>query len=188
MPSRSTGNLILERFWQKVDKNTPTGCWNWTGSKGPLGYGSIRIQQQLYRAHRFAYTLLKGTDISGLELDHLCRNPSCVNPDHLEPVTHQENCRRGMWAMKTHCPQGHAYMPENTQHPPGRGRRCRTCSRERNLKRYHEMHGYSPHFQASKTHCKNGHVFDQANTRYRPNGGRVCRTCARDWQRRKTRS
>lgn len=68
------------------------GCWNWTAARTKLGYGKISPR---LLAHRAIYELSVGPISDGLELDHLCRNPSCVNPDHLEPVTHAENLRRG---------------------------------------------------------------------------------------------
>lgn len=59
------------------------------------GYGHVRYQGKSYRAHRLTYTLLVGEIPDGLDLDHLCRVPACVNPDHLEPVTRRENSQRG---------------------------------------------------------------------------------------------
>jgi hypothetical protein len=78
-----------------------------------------------------AYEMLVGPVPDGLELDHLCRVPACVNPDHLEPVTHIENVRRGRsyWAERTHCSAGHEYTRENTRITK-RGRTCRACKNE----------------------------------------------------------
>lgn len=72
----------------------------------------------------------------GLVIDHLCRNPQCVNPMHLEPVTPEENTRRGIggWntRAKTHCPQGHPYSGANLYINPTSGARvCRTCNNEK---------------------------------------------------------
>ena len=78
-----------------------TGCWNWQGSKTKLGYGRISLNGKPVMAHRFFYEMHKGKIPEGYTLDHLCRNSSCVNPDHLEPVLHAENCRRGVRAKLT---------------------------------------------------------------------------------------
>lgn len=99
------------------------------------GYGHLYVNGRHIYAHRFSYELARGQIGQGLELDHLCRNTSCVRPDHLEAVSHAENTRRGMsgayWAAKTHCPQGHAYEPDTTYIYRGR-RNCRPCARARN--------------------------------------------------------
>lgn len=108
-----------------------TGCWLWLGYVDALGYG--RTNQRLYGTglpHRAIYERERGPVPPGFELDHLCRVPSCVNPAHLEAVTHAENIRRGASATKTHCAQGHAYTPENTRVTPQGSRRCRACHRE----------------------------------------------------------
>jgi len=95
-------------------------------------------------AHRRVYTLLKGAIPDGLTLDHLCRFTSCVNPDHLEPVTAGENVLRGntaggINARKTHCVHGHEFTAANTVLYLTRGRptrTCRTCQRRRQQASY----------------------------------------------------
>lgn len=80
-----------------------TGCWEWQGYCNPRGYGTVE-QRGIRRtpAHRYMYEQRYGPVDSRLDIDHLCRNPSCVNPDHLEAVTHAENARRGAKAKLTH--------------------------------------------------------------------------------------
>lgn len=124
----------LQRLLDKIDKTD--ACWLWTASLDKHGYGQFRFRGTMYRAHRAAYILHIGEVQPHLDLDHLCRNPRCVNPSHLEPVTHHENVLRGNggrhWAEKTHCPHGHAYTPENTKrHCQSGSRICRTCDLER---------------------------------------------------------
>jgi hypothetical protein len=110
-------------------------CWVWTASRDGKGYGQISVDRRPRRAHRVIYELLVGPPPRGTELDHLCRVKLCVNPKHLQPVTHRTNVLRGkaptaINAVKTHCPQGHEYTPENTYHYPKTGwRHCRVCLR-----------------------------------------------------------
>ncbi len=126
-----------QRFWAKVNKTD--GCWEWTGVT-VNGYGRFLFTTgKTVRAHRFAYELLVGPIPDGLQLDHLCRNRSCVNPVHLEPVTQQENLRRGNpgkhWSDRTHCDYEHPYDEANTIMRSNGTRVCRECGRRR-MKEY----------------------------------------------------
>ncbi len=115
---------MMERVWAKVD---PSGdCWEWTGAKGRTGYGLVWSERRVRGAHRVVYEALVGPIPDGMQIDHLCRNRACVNPDHLEAVTRQENIRRGFRVQKMTCPQGHPYDESNTYRFDGR-RYCRAC-------------------------------------------------------------
>lgn len=93
---------LEERFWPKVDKHGPIPefdpdlgrCWLWTAGLFRLGYGAFWFHHNQEYAHVVSFRLEKGAIPHGTELDHLCRVRHCVNPDHLEPVTHAENMRR----------------------------------------------------------------------------------------------
>ncbi len=115
--------VLTPRFWRKVDASGD--CWEWTGAKGN-GYGVAWLEGGLTRPHRAVYEALVGPIPAGYQLDHLCRNRACVNPAHLEPVTQQENIRRGFRISKMACPQGHPYDDGNTYWYDGR-RYCRAC-------------------------------------------------------------
>ena len=149
------------RFWTKVLKGEPTQCWEWQAGKDK-GYGVFYAAGRLWRAHRVSYELIKGAVPKGLELDHLCRNPSCVNPAHLEAVTCSVNTLRGLKGRlgKTHCPQGHPYDEKNSYFRASRPsrRECRICHNAQSNQSYHRRQGTGgeemPHICTVKMLCR----------------------------------
>lgn len=121
----------LARLLDKVRVDPESGCWNWTAAVSAT-YGQFWLEGRQWLAHRASYVLHGGEIPDGLQLDHLCRNRICVNPEHLEARVNQE--RAGMpvarfQRSKTHCKRGHAYDAENT-HVTSQGfRQCRACGR-----------------------------------------------------------
>lgn len=131
MSPRLNDVRLPSTFWAKVQV-AADGCWLWTAALNSRGYPCFGIRGRSQLAHRVAYWTLVAPIPAGMEMDHLCRVPRCVNPAHLEPVTREENLRRAMEVnLPTHCPQGHPYDESNTyvKHRwDGRiNRTCRTC-------------------------------------------------------------
>jgi len=141
MPEEGGVDMLLDtlpaKLRDKIRHNTCTDCWEWLAYTCRLGYGTVRHDGKVQKAHRVVYTKLVGKIPVGLEIDHLCRVRHCVNPAHLEAVTHEVNCGRGGNALKTHCPKGHEYTKENTYVKPSEGRRrCHTCLLARKREAY----------------------------------------------------
>lgn len=88
---RHTESSILEIAYPEPN----SGCWLWSGYIMPNGYGVVNFNGRRWLAHRLVFTIERGRIPDGLEMDHLCRNRCCVNPDHLEPVERVVNVRRG---------------------------------------------------------------------------------------------
>lgn len=144
--TRSPGRRTeLQRWAAKVKlPTTPDGCWEWTGALHHGGHGEFRVGRRMVRAHRFGYETFVGPIPDGMDLDHFRLNPGprrcgcmsrCVNPEHVEPVTHRENILRGTApsarnARATHCPAGHSYDETNTYRTKEGYRRCRSCNTE----------------------------------------------------------
>lgn len=122
----------------KINEN---GCWQWQGAIDKDGYGFFTLNK-LMSAHRASHLLFKGVINEGNQVDHLCRNRPCVNPDHLEQVTPKVNTLRSPIApaainsRKTHCRNGHEYTPINTRMTRNE-RQCKTCYAD-NKRRYRQ--------------------------------------------------
>jgi hypothetical protein len=123
----------LSRFKAKYAVDLDSGCWNWRSRNGYTHFRGYR--SKITHGYRFAYETFIGPIPADKELDHLCRNPKCVNPAHLEPVEPQINMQRGLIPLRqaqqrhgsiTHCPVGHEYSPENRR-DRGQRHKLRVC-------------------------------------------------------------
>lgn len=119
-------------------------CWFYAGHINSNGYGLVFSEGKRIYAHRVMYEAHKNGVPKGLQIDHLCRNRRCVNPEHLEPVSRKDNILRGngltaINARKTHCINGHPFDKMNTYIVIA-GRKCRECIRINMRKRYKKLH------------------------------------------------
>lgn len=117
------------------------GCWTSTSWHNSAGYAYTHWEGRDHPLHRVLFEILIGP-VPGLDLDHLCRNTRCVNPGHLEPVTHRENIRRGKAATKTSCKYGHDWNePRNVLIRTNGTRICAECNRQRCRQHYAQRVG-----------------------------------------------
>lgn len=169
---------VSDRFFERVEKGD--GCWLWTGSMIPSGYGQMTVGsistefgvrvRQAY-AHRLSYAIHKGPIPDGFVVDHLCRNRRCVNPAHLEAVECEVNSER-VWIRMSHCRRGHAL-------PKGGSKECAHCAeiaRAAALARKKSDTLFSRVARGDVTACPSGHdlggsVFPR---RRFPHACRVC--------------
>lgn len=126
---------VAERIAALSVHDPITDCRIWTGRIDRHGYGQIKIggrNGRPHAAHRVSYETEIGPIPEGLVIDHLCRVRNCVNPSHLEPVSNEENVRRGHKDREVHlrCRNGHARTVANTYRTPAGDRDCRTCHNE----------------------------------------------------------
>lgn len=122
--------VTLERVLSRIRIEPLTGCWLYTMKLNHNGYARIKFNNTRYMGHRFVYEAVKGPIPPDMEIDHLCRQRACLNPAHLEAVSHRENTLRSTAvsannARKTHCLKGHPLTDEKI----GRQRVCKVCAR-----------------------------------------------------------
>jgi len=129
------------RLWSRVEfSDDPDGCWPWAGHKTPTGHGHATVEGSLYYVHRVLWVAQYGLDPGQNDLDHLCRNPPCTRPDHLESVLPVENLRRGnaksAVALRTgHCVNGHDLSDGKNVYLWRGARLCRPCRRRTSRER-----------------------------------------------------
>ena len=138
-PLNPSAKSVKEKLWDRIDAEGV--CWLWVGPLCNDGYGrAAGSDSKLRLAHRVVWEELVGKIPPELEVDHLCRVRHCVNPDHLEPVTHAENMARSAVAtvnaargrQTTHCKRGHEFTEENTRKDTKRNKRyCKACEKIR---------------------------------------------------------
>lgn len=170
-----------EKFLNKVSPEPNTGCWLWTGACNARGYGTFSFNNKSWLAHRWGYMIFQGPIPPDVECDHLCRQPACVNPTHIELVSHQVNVARGVTGeylgaierAKTHCPKGHLYEESNIYRRPDapHSRGCRTCRQEANVARGKRL----------KNKCRSGHIFTKETTAVDFRGRRKCLLCTHSY-------
>ncbi len=156
---RDTGNVDADRpvaivgdddarFWANVDKRGSEDCWHWTGNRDKTGYGLFSVggvnSQESRLAHRWSYKRFRTRVSADQHVDHVCHNRDrscrrgpqcqhrrCVNPNHLEAVSPQENVYRAYGANASLCPAGHPRTEENTKVDSQGTKRCLECTRRR---------------------------------------------------------
>lgn len=134
-----------ERFLSKIRINKNSECWEWQLRLSDGGYGIFSIKGEDYKAHRVSYAIFNGNISNTMDIDHKCRNRSCVNPEHLRNVPRSINITENSLApacennTKKCCKYGHEFTPENIVKVICRsgkeGRKCRQCELIYNEKR-----------------------------------------------------
>lgn len=142
----------VQAFFEKV--NQTSECWLWTGTLTSRGYGRFHIHGKRFRAHRWSYERFVNKIEEGLTIDHLCKNKSCVKPQHLEAVTNSVNISR-YWANDSSitesrdwktgtCTNGHdlsivGYVDRKKKNG-SISRECIQCRRNQHRRHYEKKH------------------------------------------------
>jgi HNH endonuclease len=168
------------RRQEKIYVEPNTGCWLWIGSWSAKGYGQVQIRSKRrgpHEVHKVIYEFFCGPVATGFDLHHRCQTRCCVNPDHLQVLTHSEHVRltRSLEPRPTHCRRGHPFDAENTSITTTGAYQCKICRRMAENKRWRLLHprGRS---RPDRTHCEKGHVVTPEST-YIWRGHRYCRVC-----------
>ena len=161
----------LEKLFRRSSWNG--ACIEFHGARHEFGYGIVTDGRRNFYGHRVSYEAFVGPIPDGLTIDHLCKNPPCWNPWHLEAVTRGENTLRGDTISgrnlrKTCCPRGHEYNEENTYYYANGSRRCRACARADQLARRARFRVAPRSREFVTTHCKRGHLRTTETTIYFP--------------------
>lgn len=175
----------IERWEAKVIRDYEGSCWLWVPAfLANTSYGAIRDEtKKIWRAHRWGYTYFRGEIPEKMTLDHLCKNTWCVNPEHLEVVTAEEN-RRRYWEGRERCLNGHLLKIAGFTSMKGKERQCATCMKiqqvSRKIKEAAERRKFPATKKPLRSHCSKGHEYTEANTYITPStGNRACRQCRR---------
>lgn len=147
---------VIDRLEQRIMRDPNSGCWIWTGTLNPYGYGVIVVGKKNKQAHRLMFELARGPIPDGLVIDHLCRNRCCVNPQHLEPVSAAENTRRARIAGRPEdtrfddsvCKYGHRLTQDNIFVGKNGYPVCKACKRLAQHKTRARRQAYRAEFQA----------------------------------------
>lgn len=162
------GGKAIDRIKERAEADG-NDCWIWQGTVNERGYGTLSFGGTTLFAHRLSYVAFRGEFDPSFDVDHLCRVTKCVNPEHLEPVTHLENMRRGSIAQAATCKRGHTFGEERD----AQGKRmCATCRSdyERPSRPRKSRAKVGPRY------CNKGH--DLSEARYvSPKGESRCRVC-----------
>jgi len=171
-----------ERFLKFIRVNSVSGCWEWGGNKGRLGYGLFNVNKMQRFAHRVSFSIFSGDIKDDYVIDHKCKNTSCVNPEHIRQVTQSVNslensdspCAKNK--VKEFCANGHRFTEENTINSKT-GRRCAACIKINNDKK-NKLINKGRGLPGLRTHCPSGHEYTKENTYvYKKKNQRLCREC-----------
>lgn len=125
--TRGIKNDLVD-FARYTKKDQETGCWIWTSYKYPNGYSKFCTNGVYMSGHKASYMFMYGDIPKGKEINHKCLRKDCVNPDHLEAVSHSEN-KLYSSRKRIHCRNGHELTPENVYIRNRGDRDCRMCRR-----------------------------------------------------------
>jgi hypothetical protein len=187
-----TKEMALESFWKRVEKGADPywDCSEWIPTRNKGRHGSCRWEGRQQGAHRVSWQIHVGPIPDGHEVHHLCLNPCCVNPVHLQVLSPADHRRCHPPLIRPECKRGHRYEEGSYRVGKAGERLCLACmllDREIKNRRSRELFAKVNSLpcreaKEKKMHCLRGHEFNEANTIIRSDG-RECREC-KNWRRR----